>query len=155
MTIPPETSGFGYRAFISYSHQDQVWARWLHKALETYRVPSHLVGRMTAAGAIPRRLAPVFRDRDELASATDLGRKVNEALAQSANLIVICSPQSAASRWVNEEVLAYKRLGRSDRIFCLIVGGEPNASEIPGRESEECFADALRYTVDTGGRLTR
>jgi len=155
MTIPPETSGFGYRAFISYSHQDQVWARWLHKALETYRVPSHLVGRTTAAGAIPRRLAPVFRDRDELASATDLGRKVNEALAQSANLIVICSPQSAASRWVNEEVLAYKRLGRSDRIFCLIVGGEPNASEIPGRESEECFADALRYTVDAGGRLTR
>jgi len=154
MTIPPEASGFGYRAFISYSHQDQVWARWLHKALETYRVPSHLVGRVTAAGAIPRRLTPVFRDRDELASATDLGRKVNEALAQSANLIVICSPQSAASRWVNEEVLAYKRLGRADRIFCLIVGGEPNASDLSGREAEECFGEALRFTVDAGGQLT-
>ncbi|MGH8172161.1 MAG: TIR domain-containing protein [Rhodanobacteraceae bacterium] len=155
MTIPPKTSGFGYRAFISYSHQDQVWAQWLHKALETYRVPSHLVGKTTAAGPIPRRLTPIFRDRDELASATDLGRKVNEALAQSANLIVICSPQAAASRWVNEEVLAYKRLGREDRIFCVLVAGEPNASDIPGREAEECFADALRFKLDAAGQPTR
>src|ERR1700742_893341 len=100
-----------YRAFISYSHRDETWARWLHRAIETYRVPSRLVGTTTAAGIIPRRLAPVFRDRDELASATDLGRKVDEALAASANLIVICSPAAATSRWVDAEVRAYKRLG--------------------------------------------
>ncbi|WP_243047621.1 toll/interleukin-1 receptor domain-containing protein [Dyella sp. RRB7] len=134
-----------YRAFISYSHQDKAWADWLHKALETYRLPSRLVGTRTAAGTVPRRLAPIFRDRDELASATDLGRKVNEALEQSANLIVICSPHSAASRWVNEEVRAFKRLGRSERVFCLVVDGEPNASGLPGREAEECFVPALRY----------
>ena len=148
------TTSAGYRAFISYSHRDQTWAQWLHKAIETYRVPSRLVGQTTASGVIPRRLAPVFRDRDELASATDLGRKVNEALAQSANLIVICSPQAAASRWVNEEVLAYKRLGRADRIFCLIVAGEPNATDLAGRAGEECFCEALRFTVDASGRLT-
>jgi eukaryotic-like serine/threonine-protein kinase len=51
---------------------------------------------------IPKRLAPTFRESDELASATDLGRKVNEALTPSANLTVIRSPRSAASRWVNE-----------------------------------------------------
>jgi tetratricopeptide (TPR) repeat protein len=148
-------SSFGYRAFMSYSHRDQAWAQWLHKALETYRVPSRLVGQTTAAGEIPRRLAPIFRDRDELPSATDLGRKVDEALAQSANLIVICSPAAAASRWVNAEVLAYKRLGRADRIFCLIVGGEPNAKDLAGRESEECFCEALRFAVDSQGRLTQ
>ena len=147
-------SSFGYRAFISYSHRDQAWAQWLHKAIETYRVPSRLVGQTTAAGVIPRRLAPIFRDRDELPSATDLGRKVDEALAQSANLIVICSPQAAASRWVNAEVLAYKRLGRADRIFCLIVGGEPNATDLTDRESEECFCDALRFAVGDDGKLT-
>jgi len=148
-------SSFGYRAFISYSHRDQAWAQWLHKAIETYRVPSRLVGQTTAAGVIPRRLAPIFRDRDELPSATDLGRKVDEALAQSANLIVICSPQAAASRWVNAEVLAYKRLGRADRIFCLIVGGEPNATDMAGRESEESFCEALRFGVDDSGNPTR
>lgn len=143
-----------YFAFISYSHQDEAWATWLHKSLETYRVPSRLVGQTTAHGTIPRRLLPIFRDRDELASATDLGRKVNEALAQSANLIVICSPNSATSRWVNEEILAYKRLGNADRIFCLIVDGEPNASDLPGREAEECFAPALSFELDADGQPT-
>lgn len=106
MSIPQdfEPTAFRYRAFISYSHQDKAWADWLHKALEIYAVPKRLVGQTTAAGVIPKRLTPIFRDRDELASAHDLDRKVNEALAQSANLIVICSPRAADSHWVNEEV---------------------------------------------------
>jgi len=141
-----------YFAFISYSHQDEIWAQWLHKALETWRVPSRLVGQTTGAGAIPSRLLPIFRDREELASATDLGRTVNAALARSKNLIVICSPNSAKSRWVDEEVLAFKRLGNAERIFCLIVGGQPNASDLAGRETEECFAPALRFELGADGR---
>jgi len=136
-----------YRAFISYSHRDEQWARWLHKGLETYRIPSRLVGQQTAAGPIPRRLAPIFRDRDELPTASNLSEKVEEALRCSANLIVICSPQAAASHWVGEEILAYKRLGRTSRILCLIVAGEPNAGAIRGREGEECFPAALRTEV--------
>ncbi|MCK9366283.1 MAG: toll/interleukin-1 receptor domain-containing protein [Metallibacterium scheffleri] len=153
MTADPVTVALRYRAFISYSHQDKSWADWLHRALEAYVVPRRLVGQTTAAGTIPRRLAPIFRDRDELASATDLDRKVNEALAQSANLIVICSPHAAASRWVDEEVLAFKRLGRGERIFCLIVAGEPNASAMPGRAAEECFVHALRHRLGADGAL--
>ena len=144
---------FRYRAFISYSHQDKSWADWLHKALETYRVPSRLVGTPTPSGPMPRRLAPIFRDRDELPSATDLRRKVNDALAQSANLIVICSPHAAASPWVDEEVLAFKRLGRGERIFCLIVAGEPNASDLPGQAALECLVQALRYQLGQDGQL--
>jgi len=154
MTQATVMPAFRYYAFISYSHRDKAWADWLHKALETYAIPKRLVGQSTAAGVIPKRLTPIFRDRDELASANDLGRKVNEALAQSANLIVICSPRSAASRWVDEEVLAFKRLGHSERIFCLIVDGEPNASELPGRAAEECFAHALRYQLGADGALS-
>ena len=154
MTQASVMPAFRYYAFISYSHRDKAWADWLHKAQETYAIPKRLVGQSTAAGVIPKRLTPIFRDRDELASANDLGRKVNEALAQSANLIVICSPRSAASRWVDEEVLAFKRLGHSERIFCLIVDGEPNASELPGRAAEECFAHALRYQLGADGALS-
>jgi tetratricopeptide (TPR) repeat protein len=153
MTQDPVAPAFRYRAFISYSHQDKTWADWLHKALETYAVPKRLVGQTTAAGVIPKRLMPIFRDRDELASAHDLGRKVNDALGQSASLIVVCSPRSAVSHWVQEEVLAYKRLGRSERIFCLIVDGEPDASDLPGREGEECLAPALRFQLDADGQL--
>ena len=143
-----------YRAFISYSHRDAKWGNWLHKALETYRPPKQLVGSVTARGPVPKRLQPIFRDREELASATDLGTLLTEALEQSACQLVICSPLAARSKWVNEEILAFKRLGREDRIFCLIVGGEPNATDMPGREEEECFPPALRYRLGPGGHLS-
>jgi len=145
---------FKYRAFISYSHRDTRWADWLHKGLESYRPPKQLVGTATAHGVVPKRVSPVFRDREELPSATDLGELLNAALRNSACQIIICSPNSAKSRWVNEEILAFKRLGREARIFCLIVGGEPNASDMPGRESEECFPPAARFRLGPDGQLS-
>jgi tetratricopeptide (TPR) repeat protein len=143
-----------YRAFISYSHSDTRWATWLHRSLESYRPPKSLVGTVTARGMVPEKLAPVFRDREELASSTALGDVLNAALADSACQIVICSPRATQSRWVNEEILAFKRLGREDRIFCFIVDGEPNASDIPGQQALECFPPALRYALGAGGELS-
>jgi len=143
-----------YRAFISYSHRDSKWASWLHSSLEKYRPPKGLVGEVTDRGAVPKRLTPIFKDRDELPSATDLGGLIEAALAGSAAQIVICSPQSAKSKWVNEEILAFKRLGREDRILCIIVDGEPNASDLPGREAEECFPPALRFRLGPDGNLS-
>lgn len=142
-----------YRAFISYSHRDARWASWLHAALESYRIPKPLVGKLTERGEVPKRLTPIFKDREELPSAVDLGALVNAALEDSACQIVICSPNSAKSRWVNEEILAFKRLGREDRIFSLIVAGEPNATDIPGRAQEECFPPALRFKLGEDGAL--
>lgn len=133
-----------YWAFISYSHADEAWAQWLHRALETYRVPRHLVGRSLGDETIPRRLYPVFRDRDELPSSHELGAVINRALAASRNLVVVCSPRAATSRWVNEEIRAFRALGRGDRVFCLIVDGEPHASAKPEIAFSECFPPALR-----------
>ncbi|MCP4300856.1 MAG: TIR domain-containing protein, partial [Gammaproteobacteria bacterium] len=154
MSVLSESGSCRYGAYISYSHRDEEYAVWLHKKLEAYRVPRRLVGSKTAFGVIPRRLAPIFRDREELPSATDLGETVNKALRDSANLIVICSPYAAASRWVNEEILTFKRLGRSDRIFCFIIDGEPNTSDMLDRADEECFPVGLRFRVNSDGDLT-
>jgi len=136
-----------YWAFISYSHRDQAWAEWLHKALETYRVPRRLVGRETMAGPVPRRLFPVFRDLEELPSSPNLSGAIDEALLQSRYLIVIASPYAAVSKWVDQEVARFRALGRSDRILCLIVDGEPHADLQPGKGFLECFPPSLR-TVD-------
>jgi tetratricopeptide (TPR) repeat protein len=155
VNVSPTVADSRYRAFITYSHQDENWAVWLQKALETYRVPARLVGMHTEVGTIPRRLTPIFRDRSELPSAADLKRVVNEALSASANLIVICSPHSAVSNYVNEEITAFKQLGRASRIFCLVIAGEPNASDSTDRKAEECFAPALRHEVGTDGGLTQ
>jgi tetratricopeptide (TPR) repeat protein len=145
---------FKYRAFISYSHSDTRWATWLHRALESYRPPKDLIGTTTARGVVPKRLSPVFRDREELPSATDLGGLLRAALEQSQCQIIICSPKAAKSHWVNEEILSFKRLGREDRIFCLIVGGEPYASGMAGREDEECFPPAARFKLGPDGELS-
>lgn len=141
-----------YWAFLSYSHTDKKWGDWLHKALETYRVPRRLVGTEARGGRIPQRLFPIFRDREELPVSADLGANINEALKESRYLIVICSPRSAQSRWVGEEINTFKKLGREDRILALIVDGEPNASDgKPGFNVEdECFHEAMRYRTADG-----
>lgn len=156
---PPATpavanSDYKYWAFISYSHSDEQWAQWLHKELETYRVPRRLVGRTNAFGQVPRRVFPVFRDREELPGAFDLGSNLTDALRLSRNLIVICSPRSAASHWVNEEIKLYKSMGREDRVLCLIVDGEPNATDRPELGQLECFPPALRFRIGADGQLT-
>ena len=145
---------YKYKAFISYSHQDKKWGDWLHKALETYRIPKGLIGKKTLYGEVPKRLFPVFRDREELPTAFELGEVINKALEQSSHLIVICSPRSAKSQWVNEEVKEFKRLGKADRILCLIVDGEPNATDKPDMGQEECFPEAVKYELGDDGNLT-
>jgi tetratricopeptide (TPR) repeat protein len=144
------SNDFTYPAFISYSHVDERSATRLRKGIERYRVPKPLVGRVTRYGPIPRRIPRVFRDRDEFPAAPDLSAAVRDALAQSAHLIVVCSPAAVQSLWVNQEIIEFKRLGRVDRILPLIVDGEPHAAT-PGRE---CFPPALRFQVDADGRLT-
>ncbi len=143
-------TSFRYRAFISYSHADRKIARWLLSKLEGYRVPRRLVGQATPCGPVPQNLRPIFRDRDELASASDLGERITSVLHESAALIVICSPAAARSRWVSEEILAYKRIHGPDRVFCLIVDGDPQASD----ESQQCFPRSLRYRVGADGQLS-
>ena len=117
-------SSFRYKAFISYSHRDERWAAWLHRALESYRIPRKLVQSRQGTGGLPRRIRPVFRDREELSSGADLSHTVKQALADSENLVVVCSPAAAESHWVKEEIREFIHLGRKDRIFCIIVGGD-------------------------------
>jgi tetratricopeptide (TPR) repeat protein len=125
-----------YRAFISYSHADAAAAAWLHRKLEGWRVPRRM---RTEDPALPDKLAPVFRDREELGSAGELGPQIQAALADSDALIVLCSPEAARSRWVDSEVRAFRAGGRGERVFALIVSGEPHS----GGE-RECFPPALR-----------
>ena len=145
---------FKCHAFISYSHQDKKWGNWLHKSLETFPVPKALIGKESRDGPIPRRVFPIFRDREELPTASTLSDNIENALTQSRYLIVICSPRSASSRWVNQEIKTFKSYGREDRILCLIVDGEPNASDKPELDAEECFPESVRFRVDENANLT-
>jgi tetratricopeptide (TPR) repeat protein len=123
-----------YRAFLSYSHRDAAAALRLHRRLEAYRMPKRLVGLETARGPVPERLAPIFRDREELPAATDLSETVREALARSGALIVLCSPNSAGSLWVAEEIKTFRELHPNRPILAAVLDGDP----------PDCFPAALR-----------
>jgi hypothetical protein len=139
---------FRYQAFLSYSHRDVEQGTKLHAALENYRVPADLVGRPGAHGVTPSRLRPIFRDRFDLEAGHSLRDQVIDALKSSAALIVLCSPNSAKSTYVNEEVRLFKMLGRSDRIYPVIVDGEPGDAE------RECFPANLSRVFDAKGAPT-
>lgn len=136
------TSARQYQAFISYAHHDERWAKWLQRSLEHYRVPAKLRRQLSRdEQSLPSRLHPVFRDRDELASSSDLSESICSAMDSSRALVVICSPTAARSKWVNEEVRYFRSLGRADRIFCLLVSGSPE------RDQPDCaFPKALLET---------
>ncbi len=125
-----------YDAFISYSHRDMQWGRWLQRKLEAFPVPRMENGQK-------REKLHIFRDQTDLAGA-ELQTALNRELKRSRYLIVICSPHSAASRWVHEEVRAFCEDGRRHDIIPFIVSGEPN-SDAP---SMECFPPLLRRSQE-------
>jgi hypothetical protein len=151
-----------YWCFISYRHADnkepgRQWATWLHQALETYEVPADLVGTKNERGDfIPERIFPVFRDEEELPADAELSKPIEAALRRSRFLVVLCSPQAVQSRFVADEILRFKQLGKQDRILAAIIEGEPNASDDPakGGVEQECFPQPLRFDVNEQGQLT-
>ncbi|HYX47478.1 MAG TPA: toll/interleukin-1 receptor domain-containing protein, partial [Sphingomicrobium sp.] len=143
-----------YYAFVSYSHKNKELADWLHRELERFRVPHALAGRLTATGVVPRRLTPIFRDQHDLSAADDLAVEIEAALAASQFLVVLCSPIAAKSRWMNLEIESFKRTRPEGCVLAAVADGEPFASDIPGREADECFPAALRFKYDRRGHRT-
>jgi len=141
-------SGMRYTAFISYRHieSDRRWAKWLHVTLESYRIPKSL----RKAGAASGRLGRVFRDEEELAASSDLSREVTSALEDSRYLLVVCSPSTPASRWVNEEIKQFAKLGRQDNILALLTAGEPEQSFPPAMS--QLGVEPLAADVRDGSR---
>src|SRR5258708_4004428 len=82
-----------YDAFLSYAHRDKRVTVEIHKGL-------HRIGRR--AGRL--RAARVFRDDTDLTASPDLWGSVTEAMDRARFMIVVLSPQAAASYWVNREV---------------------------------------------------
>ena len=127
---------YRYYAFISYSRKDEKYAAWLQRKLETYRFP---VALKKANRSLPKKIFPIFRDKTDLA-AGELHSELEKQLSESQHLIVICSPNSAASEWVNKEVAYFQGIGRNHSIIPLIIDGEPHSQEA----DTECFCPALR-----------
>ena len=133
-----------YCAFLSYSHADHKLAKALSHALERYQLPAGVtLDADLCVRPDPRRIGRVFRDEDELSAGGQISEVLTEALANSAHLIVLCSPHAARSVWVDKEVKAFRRLRPDGKILPVLVGAHAASSA----EVAQWFAPAL---LDTG-----
>ena len=116
-----------YTAFISYRHQspDQEVAKWLHTAIETYRIPD-AIRKQTGQ----KSMGKCFRDAEELPLAPSLGNEIERALLDSDWLIAVCSPRYLQSRWCMQEIEFFAAHKGRDRILIVLAEGHP-AESIP------------------------
>jgi tetratricopeptide (TPR) repeat protein len=133
-----------YRAFLSYSHRDVGWARWLHSRLEAFRIDKDLVGRATALGPVPSTLRPIFRDREDFSGGHSLTDATLAAIDASAALIVLCSPVSASRPVVNEEVRLFRSRHPERPVIPVIIEGS----------APDNFPPALRFELAADGSIT-
>ena len=136
---------YKYDAFISYRHvePDQSIAKQVHQMIETFKAPKEFYQNGK------RPVFRVFRDREELA-ARDLSASIEEALATSRYLIVICSKRTPLSEWCQREIETFKSLHGSERIIPVLVEGEPGeAFPLPLKElkGEESVSEILAADI--------
>lgn len=134
-----------FRAFLSYCHADKAEAQRLHRKLEAYRLPRYLRKNGTKS-----RIGKVFRDREDLPAATDLSASVQQALAISLALIVLCSPDAKSSRWVAREIELFREMHPDRPILVALLRGEPEAS-LPDQLSRVCEPLAADLRRDGDG----
>ncbi len=114
-----------YNAFISYRHAplDMEIAKKVHTGLETYKIPKSVQKRLGI-----KKIERVFRDQEELPIGSNLSDNIGEALKESEHLIVICSPRTPESEWVQKEIETFIKLHGRENILAVLVEGEPNES---------------------------
>ena len=117
-----------YAAFISYRHAplDMEIAKKVHTALETYKIPGSVRKKVNKS-----KLGRVFRDQEELPIGSNLSDNISEALSSSEYLIVICSPRTPESYWVQKEIDAFISMHGRDRVLAVLIEGEPDESFPP------------------------
>lgn len=131
-----------YNGFISYRRLvDTDLAEALRDAFQRIAKPWY-----------KRRALRIFHDINSLAAGFDVGAAIHDALAASEFLILLASPESAESPYVQDEVkywLDHKPLGN---LLIALTGGELRwdpVTEDFDWEVTDCLPPALR------GRLTK
>src|SRR5215831_14003456 len=90
-----------YDAFLSYSHRaDEAYAPVVRKALQ-----------QLGKAWYRRRALRVFLDTSNLASNPALWPTIAKHLESSQFFVLLCSPQSASSEWVEKELTYWLQNG--------------------------------------------
>ncbi len=108
------TSIHKFRAFISYSHAaDHRLAPALQAGLQRFAKPWYRLRAMR-----------VFRDKTGLAVTPDLWGTIQNGLTNSEYFLLLASPQSAQSKWVEQEVDWWLRNRSTSQLLIVWTDGE-------------------------------
>ncbi len=103
-----------FDGFISYSHEsDQELAARLQTEVQRFATPWWR-----------RRAVRLFRDEAVLAADPQLWSSVVQAMGDSEWLILLASPEAAASAWVDREVAWWIDHKGRERVLIVVTGGE-------------------------------
>ncbi|MDV7243576.1 MULTISPECIES: TIR domain-containing protein [Rhodococcus] len=134
-----EEERFEYDAFISYAHDDRPVAAGIQKGL-------HRIGRRMGQLHALR----VFRDATDLIASPDLWGRVTEEMGRARYLIVVLSPHSVASGWVNKEVTHWLERHGPDRLLFVVTDGHLIWDEASGRFDPDRSDVALPVLTQPG-----
>jgi len=143
---------YKYYAFISYSRKNSQAAAYLQRKLERFRIPVQKVDKQLL---LPEQkyIKPVFRDKRDLeVSEKSFTENIKTAIKETRYLLVLCSPESASSYWVAEEIKYFLETHNND--FSLVVpvvfSGNPGSND-----ETECLPEILRRNEITDRNLPR
>lgn len=125
-----------YDAFISYSQRgDKAVARALRTVIQTIGKPWWKV-----------RSLNIFLDATSLSAAPSLWQGIEEKLDRSRYLILLASPEAAASKWVDKEVSHFLATSGADRLLIALTGGELEWDDTAGdfRQAATALPPSLR-----------
>jgi hypothetical protein len=101
----------GYDAFISYRHgADDDVAAAIERGLERLARPWNRLRAMS-----------VFRDQSDLAAESDLSGAITRTLDDTRFLVLLASPESAGSPWVDKEVAYWCEQGNGVKQLIVVV----------------------------------
>src|ERR1700733_5998217 len=138
---PARSLAAAYDAFISYSHgQDAQIAAALQSAVQKLGKPWYR-----------RRALRLFRDDASLSATPHLWPSIEHALSQSRYLILLASPESAASVWVDKELDWWLTHNHADTVLVALTAGELAWGETAGEfrsPGAVPLPPALRHRLD-------
>jgi hypothetical protein len=105
---------YKYSGFISYRHSDRqsAIARALQRGLSRYAKPFWRI-----------RAVRLFLDETNLSANPDLFGRIIEALDSSQNFLLMASPESASSRWVEKELAHWLARRQQKGLIIILTDG--------------------------------